>query len=132
MTSNRHVRYLVGLVLGGCAGLSLTVSILPMALYLGRFGEQLELTMALAPLWPWVVLVWAAGGLSVGRVAAPRPGMAILTVVGLVTGGLTVAFGLGTLPAAMFMGVMVGGVYGGLGGMLLGRILTPPPPEESE
>jgi hypothetical protein len=71
MTSNRHLRNLIGLVLGGCAGLSLTVSILPLALYLGGFGSQLALTQAMAPLWPWVVLIWAAGGLSMGRVGAP-------------------------------------------------------------
>ena len=74
MFANRHVRYLLGLVLGGCAGLSLTVSVLPVVLRLAGVGDELVLTRALAPLAPWAALLWAAGGLSAVRAGSPLAG----------------------------------------------------------
>lgn len=132
MTQNRHVRRLLAVVLGGCAGLSFTVSVLPVALKLGNIGDQLALTRSLAPLWPWAALLWAAGGLTAVRTGAMLPAAVVLAVVGAASGALLVAFGPGVAAGPMAFGVIAGVVYGGLGGLILGRVLAPPPPEESE
>ena len=130
MVTNRHVRHLLGIVLGGCAGLSFTVSVLPVVLHLGRIGEQLEMTRMLAPLWPWAALLWAAGGLSAVRVTGAVQAGMVLGIVGAMSGALLVAFGPGIAPGPLAYGIIAGTIYGGLGGLILGRVLTPPPPEE--
>jgi len=132
MLSNRHARNLLGLLLGGCAGLSLTVSILPMVLQMGAAGDQWTLTRLLAPLWPWVTLIWAVGGWSVARMAAPLTGLLILAVVGAVTGGMAVGFGVGLNVGPIAIGTGAGAVYGSLGGLILGRVLSQPSSGETD
>lgn len=126
MLRNRHVRNLLAIVLGGCAGLSFTVSVLPIMLQLGNVGGQLELTRALVPLWPWAALLWAAGGLSAARLGAPVPAAVVLGLVGAVSGILLLVFGPGLAFAPAVFAVVSGGIYGGLGGLILGRVLAPP------
>jgi hypothetical protein len=125
MLRNRHVRNLIAIVLGGCAGLSFTVSVLPVMLQLGNVGGQLQLTRALVPLWPWAALVWAVGGLGCARLAAPLPAALLLGLVGAATGILLVVFGPGFAPLPGIFGLVSGLVYGGLGGLILGRVLAP-------
>ncbi len=131
MTNNRHVRHLLGIVLGGCAGLSFTISVLPVALKLGNIGDQLELTRAVAPLWPWAALLWAAGGLSAVRSGSALLAAVVLGIVGAASGALLVVFGPGAAAGPLAFGVIAGLVYGGLGGLIMGRVLAPPPADES-
>jgi hypothetical protein len=124
MLNNRHLRNLLASVLGGCAGLSFTISVLPVMLQLGNIGGQLELTRLLVPLWPWAALLWAAGGLSAVRVGTPLPAALVLGLVGAASGALLVGLGPGMAPLPAVIGVVSGAVYGGLGGLILGRVLT--------
>ncbi|MEZ4387011.1 MAG: hypothetical protein R3D98_05450 [Candidatus Krumholzibacteriia bacterium] len=130
MLSRRPVRYLVGLVLGGCAGLSFTLSVVPTALHLGRIAGQLELTRAVAPLWPWTVLLWASGGLTAAHLGAPRPAAVTLACLGLGSGLLLVLFGPGLTGSTAAFGGAAGVIYGGLAGLILGRVLGPRPAED--
>jgi hypothetical protein len=131
MTTNPLVRNLLGIVLGGCAGFSLAVSVLPMALSMARFGDQLALAGVLAPMWPWSALLVAAGGWNVARLGAPLFGMLILGVAGLAAALLTVGGGLGLVAGPMAVGGLAGAVYGALGGLILGRVLARPATEET-
>ena len=125
MFANRHVRYLLGLVLGGCAGLSLTVSVLPVVLRLAGVGEELVLTRALAPLAPWAALMWAAGGISAARAGSPLAGAVILGLVGAAAAVMLVAFALALEPRSVLAAILAGGFYGALGGLIIGRVLAP-------
>ncbi len=131
MVRNPHVRYLLAMLLGGCAGLSFTISVLPVVLQMGRIGPQIEMTRVLVPLWPWAALLWAVGGFSAARVTGLLQSAVVLGVVGAVSGPLLVAFGPGAAPVPMAIGAVSGVIYGGLGGLILGRILAPAEPEES-
>ena len=131
MTTNPYVRNLLGIVLGGCAGFSLAVSVLPMALNMARFGDQMDLARVLAPKWPWSALLVAAGGWNVARLGAPLFGMMVLGVAGLAAALLTVGSGLGLVAGPMAVGGLAGAVYGALGGLILGRVLARPATEET-
>ena len=132
MFANRHYRYLLGLVLGGCAGLSLTVSVLPVVLRLAGVGEELALTRALAPLWPWAALLWAAGGWSAARAGTPLAGAVILGLAGSASAVILVAFALTLELRSVGAAVLAGGLYGALGGLIIGRILAPRTADDSE
>jgi hypothetical protein len=126
MTANPHLRNLLGLILGGCAGLSLAVSVLPTVLHLGRIADEPALLRALAPLWPWSTLVGAAGGFGVARTGGVRIGGIVLAVAGAAAALLVTGLGLGARPAALAMAAAAGAAYGGFGGLILGRILGGP------
>jgi hypothetical protein len=70
--------------------------------------------------------------LSAVRVAAPLPAAAVLGLVGVVSGVLLVAAGPGIALGPLALGAVSGAVYGGLGGLILGRVVAPPPSEGAE
>ena len=126
MVRNRYLRFLLAVVLGGCAGLSYTISVLPVVLQWGKVGTQLELARVLAPLWPWIALLWAAGGFNATRVSTPLQAAVVLGLVGAVSGGLLAFLGPGLAASTLVIGVVSGAIYGGLGGLILGRVLAAP------
>jgi hypothetical protein len=126
MIRHRLVRLVLGLVLGACAGFSFTISVLPVVLQLGRTDGQLALTRILLPLWPWSALLWAAAGLSAVRLGAPGPAAILMGIVGTASGAILVGLGPGGTLGSFALGLVSGLVYGGLGGLILGRVLGTP------
>lgn len=132
MIRNIHLRRLLGLLLGGFAGISLCLSILPMVIQMIGAGDQTAVAFRLGSYFPYVALIWAAGGWSVTRTAAPLAGALTMAVVGLVSGLMLAYFGLAPEPRLLMAGAFAGLLYGFLGGLILGRILSAPPPAEME
>lgn len=129
MIKNKLVRYLLGALLGGLAGLSFCISILPVALQLVGAGDQAYAVAALTEFAPYSALLWAVGGLSVARAGFLKAGMVIMAVVGLSAGLLLVARGIAPQGPFLMAGALSGLVYGLVGGMILGRVLAPTVPD---
>jgi hypothetical protein len=132
MIKNSRVRMLIGVVLGGFAGVSLCVSILPLVLQMIGAGDQIAIAYRLAPFILYAGLFWAAGGWAVARAGIPLASASILAIVGLVSGLLLAWFGLGNEIRLLAGGGFGGVLYGFLGGLILGRILETPAPDETE
>lgn len=128
MFTNRFIRWLVGGLLGCFAGISLTVSVLPVALQFAGFGDRMALTAFLSRLVPLGAFIWTIGGLLIVRVARMRTAAAVLGTLGLVSGPLLAAIGLAPAPRLLLVAAAAGWVYGFIGGLILGRILSRPAP----
>jgi hypothetical protein len=127
MIRNIHIRRLLGIMLGGFAGVSLCVSILPMVMEMIGVGDQTAVAFRLSPYVFQAGLVWAAGGWSVTRTAAPLGGAFIMGIVGLASGIILAAYGLHHEARVVAAGAFGGLLYGFLGGLILGRVLAAPP-----
>lgn len=130
MINKRWLRLILGAILGGCAGLSLTTTILPLALSVAGLKEDFMVRWDLGGYAAHSVLVFAFGGWLVARIGSNRLGPVLLGAIGIACGG---ALGLvvypGELEWAMFMAVAAG-AYGAIGGLLLGLILQSPEAKE--
>ena len=126
MFSRTPIRLGMGAVLGACAGVSLVLSVLPVALPLAGFGDQLFLVSALSGAALPAALVWAVGGVTAARLARPLSGGVALGLVGLLSASLLSGLVLAFVPALVAAAGAAGLVYGFVGGMILGRVLAPP------
>ncbi len=128
MTMKRRLlRTGLGMVLGGFAGLSLTLSILPMLVAWSGFTDSMLAMLAFRQFESLVSLLWAGGAGVVAWKGGAKFGGAALGVVGLATGyGLqSLAFGEAPFPI-LFLAAVGGGAYGVVGGVLLGSVFRPP------
>lgn len=126
MIAKKWLRYTLGLILGGCAGLSLTTTVLPMALSTAGLGESFLLRWELAGYAAHTVIAWAIGAWFIARVGVAWTGGLILGSVGLFSGALLCYAAFGTDPTWLLFTAVAGGAYGSIGGLLLGHILQKP------
>lgn len=128
MISKRWLRLTLGAILGGAAGLSLTTTILPLALSTAGMEEVFPgaIRWDLAGYAAHCVLAFAVGGWLLARIGNSRFGPLLLGGIGMLCG---VALGLQVYPGELewtaFMTV-ASGAYGAIGGLLLGLILQKP------
>lgn len=114
-------------ILGGFAGLSLTTTIIPTALttilgldtFAGRWG--------LSGYAVYSMMAWGVGGWAVQKTGSKWLGAIILGMVGLVTGALFTAVGLGSESDLLLTGGGAGLLYGAVGGLIVGDALRSPP-----
>jgi len=131
MFRRKWLRYTIGVILGGAAGLSLTSTILPMALSAAGMGESFPIRWALADYAAHTVIAWAVGAWLVARTGTPRTGAVILGAAGLASGALLCGLAFGTEPSWLLFTAVAGGAYGTVGGLLLGHVLQTPATEPS-
>lgn len=134
MLANRHVRYPLGILLGGLAGFSFTISVFPYALGLNDVRNVNLVAHATAGVWPWLAGVWAVGGWSTVRVSertgAPWFSGLTLGLVGAASGLALAVVRIGPAGWPLGMGLLSGALYGFAGGWILGRVLGPARPRE--
>lgn len=125
----RHplLRSLAGALLGAFAGTSLALSILPLVLRWGGLGDDLELIRALSRYVPHAAAVGAGGGWAAARTAFPLAGGIVMAVAGLAAALVVTAAGVAAAPGALLLAGVGGLVYGFLGGLIIARLLVPPP-----
>jgi len=126
MFSKRWLRLILGAILGGAAGLSLTATILPMALSIAGLKEDFMIRWDLGGYAAHSVLAFGFGGWLIARIGNSRFAPLLLGGIGIICGG---ALGLVVYPGELewtaFMAV-AGGAYGAIGGLLLGLVLQKP------
>lgn len=132
MIANPILRTIIALFLGGAAGVSFCVSILPMVLQLRGAGDTSGLAFYLSRYMLWTAIVWAVGGLVVTRVKHLQAAGVIVGVIGVVSGAGLVALALAPVLEYLVVGGVSGLVYGYLGGLILGRLLALPVPGEDD
>ena len=114
-------RVLVGAGFIGVAGISLTVGIFPTVVSqlfgINSFDTLLHVRGFVIPLG----LLWAIGGGIVGFQGRPYAGLAVVGGCGLVSGLVLGAVALGAGPLLVIVTTLGGLVYGGVGGLLLGK-----------
>jgi hypothetical protein len=126
MISKKWLRYTLGVILGGFAGLSLTATILPMAMSLAGLKDDFMIRWDLGGYAAHCVLAFAFGGWLITRVGKIWTGPLLLGGVGLLCGGtLGMVVYAGESSWMMFMAVAAG-AYGSIGGLLLGHVLQKP------
>jgi MFS family permease len=131
MISKKWLRYTLGTILGGAAGLSLTATILPFAMSLAGLKEEFMIRWDLGGYAAHCVLAFAFGGWLIARVGRIWTGPLLLGGVGLACGSM---LGMVVYPGEtswlLFMAVAAG-AYGSIGGLLLGHVLQAPAADEA-
>jgi hypothetical protein len=132
MIRNPLLRALLGALLGAFAGTSLALSVLPVALRWGGFGDDLELTRQLSRFVPHAAAICAGGGWAAARTGFPLAGGIAMALAGLAAGLVVAAVGMTRAPLALVLAGAAGLFYGFLGGLIIARILVPPPDDYEE
>lgn len=126
MISKNWMRYTLGVILCGAAGLSLTATVLPLILSLIGLKEEFLIRWDLGGYAAHCVIAFAIGGWLIARVGIPKFGPLILGGIGIVCGvALAVVVYDAETNWLLLMGV-VAGAYGTIGGLLLGYVLQKP------
>jgi len=120
------LRSVGAVLLGGCAGLSLTASIIPTVMASLGLGDNFSTRWELAGYAVYAMMVWAVGGWAAQRTGSGKAGAVILGFVGLASGTLLTTTALGTDLPMLVAGGGAGMVYGIIGGMLIGSSLRNP------
>jgi hypothetical protein len=125
LTSLKKVRLRsVGAVLlGGCAGLSLNSTILPLVMSNLGVLDEFSVRWAVGGYAVYIIMVWAVGGWAARKTANPMLGGTILGFVGLVSGALVTGVAVDSGIKALLAGGAAGLVYGSIGGMLIAYTL---------
>jgi hypothetical protein len=132
MTSKKWVRYILGSILGACAGLSLMAVILPTFLATTGLHEELLIRMEIGGYTVYCVLAFGVGGWLVARVGIPRRGALILGGIGLLCGVILALLVYPGEAGRLLPMAMAAGGYGTIGGLLLGYVLQKPREDEAD
>lgn len=128
------VRFIMGIrfraigatLLASFAGLSLTTNIIPSALSMMGLMDSFSARWDLGGFAVYSMLTWAVGGWAVQKTGDKKLGAIVLGTVGLTTGLLFTAVGIGTNPNILLAGGIAALLYGAIGGMIIGDALRSP------
>lgn len=118
-------------ILGGFAGLSLTANVIPSAMEFNGISDSFSARWGLGGYAVYSVMLWAVGGWGAQKSGCKRFGAFILGTVGLTSGLLFTAAGIGTEFNALVTGGGASLIYGAIGGMIIGDALRNPASEEN-
>ena len=117
------LRALGAAIIGSFAGLSLTTTIIPMAMETMGVLDSYSARWELGGFAVYSMMAWAVGGWAVQRSGNTWLGGIILGFVGLVTGLLFTWVGIGTQANMLLTGGGAALLYGAIGGMIIGDAL---------
>lgn len=115
-------------LLGACAGLSLTANIIPSVLSYTGVTDSFSARWQLGGYAVYSMMVWGVGGRAAQKAGSKGLGAIILGTVGLASGLLLTAAGIGTQLQTLLYGGGAALVYGAIGGMIIGDALREPSP----
>jgi hypothetical protein len=118
-----NLRSVGAVLLGGCAGLSLTSSIIPTVMATAGIGDSFSARWALGEYAVYSMMAWAVGGWAARRTGSGAGGAIVLGFVGGASGLLLTWFALGSAMNLLLAGGGAGLVYGAFGGLLIGSTL---------
>lgn len=121
MIQQSPFRAVFGFFIGMITGVSLTVGVLPTVLSI-LFGiNSFETMIVIRGLILPIVIFWAVGGAWLGWQGGVQTGGLILGLCGAISGLVLSTFAFsGAL--VILASAMTGLIYGGIGGLILGRI----------
>ena len=126
MIHNPRFRLLLAVVLAGLAGMSFTISVLPLTLYQAGVGDEAVLIRLLSGWLLPVMAVWSVGGWGAMRMPRQVAGALVLGLTGAVTGAMLGAMALHPGLRILGVGALTGLVYGFLGGLIIHRVTAAP------
>jgi len=118
-----RLRSVGAVLLGGCAGLSLNSTILPLVMANLGVLDEFSVRWAVGGYAVYMIMVWAVGGWAARKTANLLLGGVILGFVGLVSGALVTGVAVATGITALLAGGAAGLVYGSIGGVLIAYTL---------
>lgn len=119
-----RIRSVGAVLLGGCAGLSLTATILPTVISTLGLSDSFSARIDLAGFAVYAFMLWAVGGWAAQRTANTAAGGVILGLVGLVSGAIFTGMAFGAGVKLLLIGGTAGLAYGTVGGMLIANALA--------
>lgn len=111
-------------LLGACAGLSLTATILPTVIESIGVMDSFSARIDLAGFAVYSVMLWAVGGWAAQKTASTVGGGVVLGVVGVISSATFIGVAFGTGTELLLFGGSAGLVYGAVGGMLIATALA--------
>ncbi|MHB8057765.1 MAG: hypothetical protein ACYDHC_07710 [Desulfuromonadaceae bacterium] len=134
------VRFIMGIrfravgatILASFAGLSLTTNIIPSAISMMGMMDSFSARWGMGGFAVYSMMAWAVGGWAVQKTGDKRMGAIVLGSVGLITGLLFTAVGIGTAINIMMTGGGAALLYGAIGGMIIGDALRDPPADPAD
>jgi hypothetical protein len=127
-----RLRSVGAVLLGGCAGLSLNSTILPLVMANLGVLDEFSVRWAVGGYAVYQIMVWAVGGWAARKTANPLLGSVILGFVGLVSGALVTGVAVDAGIKALLAGGAAGLVYGAIGGMLIAYTLGGEKPADTQ
>lgn len=112
--------------LGFLAGLSFGTGVLPFAVSTALGIPSLDVLLDVDRFTVPIGVVWGVSAAVLGRFGGLRLGLALLGVCGLASGLFLGFAALGGSALPLLVASVTGTVYGGSGGLLLGKIFPPP------
>lgn len=119
------LRVMAGLMIGGLAGLSLATAIIP--LVIGKFFNlySIDLMLAVRGYGLSVAVLLAICGGLVGWFGGALTGALLLGGGGAIAGFILGAFAIGGDATLILLSTLTGLIYGGLGGLIVGKAFYP-------
>lgn len=121
-----RLRSVGAVFLGGCAGLSLTTTVLPTAIEMLGVSDSFSARLDLAGYAVYAILIWGVGGWAARKTASPLAGGIVLGLAGMTSAALFAGLTYGATVELLLLGATVGLAYGAIGGMLIAAALPEP------
>jgi hypothetical protein len=122
-----RIRPVSATLLGALAGLSLTSNIIPSAMELAGILGSFSARWDLGGYAVYSMILWGIGGRAAQKTGDKKMGAIILGSVGLASGLLFTAIGIGTDVNILLTAAAASLLYGAIGGMIIGDALRNPP-----
>jgi len=114
-------------LLGALAGLSLTSNIIPSAMEFTDAMDSFSARWGLGGFAAYAMIIWGLGARSAQKSGDKKIGAIILGSVGLASGLIFTAVGIGTQLNLLLTGGGAAMLYGAIGGMIIGDAFRSPP-----
>jgi hypothetical protein len=115
------LRVIVGFFIGGFAGLSLATAVVPLVLGSVFDFYSVDMMLAVSSYGVPIAILMAIGGGILGWYGGAKEGVAIFGGCGAIAGFVLGWFAFGGDAATTLVSTLTGFVYGGVGGILIGK-----------
>lgn len=127
-----RLRTIGATILGSLAGLSLTSNIIPSAMEFAGIMDSFSARWDLGGFAAYSMIIWGLGARSAQKTGDKKIGALILGSVGLASGLIFTAVGIGMVPNLLLIAGAAALLYGAIGGMIIADAFRSPPIDEND